>query len=73
MCTWKAEADGSLRTGDQPGLQIQASQGYTERPCFEKPKKYIYLFLLMHMSECSACLSGTHGGSQIPGTEVHQL
>jgi hypothetical protein len=36
--TWEAEAGG---VRGQPGLQseFQDSQGYTEKPCFEKPKK----------------------------------
>ena len=39
--TWKAEADGSLGTQGQPGLQreLQDSQGNTEKPCFKKIKK----------------------------------
>jgi hypothetical protein len=37
--TWEAEAGGFLSRG-QPGLQseFQDSQGYTEKPCLEKPK-----------------------------------
>jgi hypothetical protein len=36
--TWEAEAGGFR---GQPGLQseLQDSQGYTEKPCLEKPKK----------------------------------
>jgi hypothetical protein len=37
---WEAEAGGFL-SSSQPGLQseFQDSQGYTEKPCLEKPKK----------------------------------
>jgi hypothetical protein len=37
--TWEAEAGGFLSL-IQPGLQseFQDSQGYTEKPCLEKPK-----------------------------------
>jgi hypothetical protein len=37
--TWEAEAGGFLSSRDQPGLQseFQDSQGYTEKPCLEKP------------------------------------
>jgi hypothetical protein len=37
--TWEAEADFWVQ--GQPGLQseFQDSQGYTEKPCLEKPKK----------------------------------
>jgi hypothetical protein len=37
--TWQAEAGGFL-SSSQPGLQseFQDSQGYTEKPCLQKPK-----------------------------------
>jgi hypothetical protein len=40
LSTWEAEAGGFLSSG-QPGPQseFQDSQGYTEKPCLEKPKK----------------------------------
>ena len=39
--TWEAEAGGFLSSRGQPGLQseFRDSQGYTEKPCLEKPKK----------------------------------
>jgi hypothetical protein len=38
--TWEAEA-GDFWVQGQPGLQseFQDSQGYTEKPCLEKPQK----------------------------------
>jgi hypothetical protein len=33
--TWEAEADGFLSLQSE----FQDSQGYTEKPCLEKPKK----------------------------------
>jgi hypothetical protein len=38
--TWEAEAGGFL-SSSQSGLQseFQDSQGYTEKPCLEKPKR----------------------------------
>jgi hypothetical protein len=44
--TWEAEAGGLLssRPAWQPVLQseFQDSQGYTEKPCLEKPKKNFF-------------------------------
>jgi hypothetical protein len=39
--TWEAEAGGFLSSRPASGLQseFQDSQGYTEKPCLEKPKK----------------------------------
>jgi hypothetical protein len=39
--TQEAEAGRYLSSRGQPGLQseLQDSQGYTEKPCLEKPKK----------------------------------
>ena len=39
--TWEAEASPSLCIQGQPGLQskFQDNQGYTEKPCLEKPRE----------------------------------
>jgi hypothetical protein len=41
LSTQEAEADRSLWVQRQPGLQseFQDSPGYTEKPCFKKPKQ----------------------------------
>ena len=48
--TWKAEAEDFWVQG-QPGLQseFQDSQGYTEKPCLEKPKKKVSQYAYIHI------------------------
>jgi hypothetical protein len=36
--TWKAEAGGFLSSRPAWSTEFQDSQGYTEKPCLEKPK-----------------------------------
>jgi hypothetical protein len=53
---------------DQPGLQreFQDSQGFTEKPCLEKPKqtnkqtKHIYLMFCLHICMCTSCMPAAH-------------
>ena len=37
--TWEAEAGGFLSSRPAWSTEFQDSQGYTEKPCLEKPKK----------------------------------
>jgi hypothetical protein len=39
--TWEAEAGGFLSSSPAWSTEFQDSQGYTEKPCPEKPKKIL--------------------------------
>jgi hypothetical protein len=63
--TWEAEAGGSLLVQGQPSLQseFQDSQGYTEKPCLDKPKTNKQKIMCMsvfflHVYLCTRCVSG---------------